>query len=297
MSHIDLYSELSLDRSLDSEEIDKRLAQQLAETPESDNARRDMLATSRAILGNSQRRAVYDKGLADPNSPEWTVRRLHSLASGKDADSNGSVTSGFTPTQADTGSSSAESTGEGTFARHSALSYESPSKPTTSVNRGAASFGNGSNNSVENSSPAGFQSNGFGSPQPNNGNDVFGQSSSSSSVNIDLAKFAVSPERKRRESLIWTIGLGIIAIVWLYLGIRLLGVAFTSGSSSSGDDSWMSDLVDSANKADASLGVLLNIVFTLLHTVAMLVFLQLFWNIRVLLWKKVHKDGAQSTGE
>lgn len=187
MSHIDLYSELSLDRSLDSEEIDKRLAQQLAETPESDNARRDMLATSRAILGNSQRRAVYDKGLADPNSPEWTVRRLHSLASGKDADSNGSVTSGFTPTQADTGSSSAESTGEGTFARHSALSYESPSKPTTSVNRGAASFGNGSNNSVENSSPAGFQSNGFGSPQPNNGNDVFGQSSSSSSVNIDLA--------------------------------------------------------------------------------------------------------------
>ncbi|KXB50443.1 hypothetical protein HMPREF1861_01223 [Corynebacterium kroppenstedtii] len=95
----------------------------------------------------------------------------------------------------------------------------------------------------------------------------------------------------------WTIGLGIIAIVWLYLGIRLLGVAFTSGSSSSGDDSWMSDLVDSANKADASLGVLLNIVFTLLHTVAMLVFLQLFWNIRVLLWKRVHKDGAQSTGE
>lgn len=100
MSHIDLYSELSLDRSLDSEEIDRRLAQQLAETPESDNARRDMLATSRAILGNSQRRAVYDNGLADPNAPEWTVRRLHSLASGQDADSNGSVTSGFTPTQA-----------------------------------------------------------------------------------------------------------------------------------------------------------------------------------------------------
>ena len=38
MSHIDLYSELSLDRSMDSDEIDRRLAQQLAETPESDNA-------------------------------------------------------------------------------------------------------------------------------------------------------------------------------------------------------------------------------------------------------------------
>ena len=213
MGHIDLYNELSLDRSLKSEDIDKRLAQQLAETPESDNARRDMLATSRAILGNPQRRAVYDSGLADPNSPEWTVRRLHSLASGQDVDSNGSVTSGFTSTQADTGSSSAESTGEETFARHSAPSYESLSMSTTPVNRGADSFGNGSNNSVGNNPPAGFQSNGFGSPQPNNGNDAFGQSSSSSSVNIDLAKFAVSPERKRRESLMWTIGLGIIAVV------------------------------------------------------------------------------------
>lgn len=295
MSHIDLYSELSLDRSMDSDEIDRRLAQQLAETPESDNARRDMLATSRVILGNSQRRATYDSGLADPNSPEWTVRRLHSLASGQDVDSNGSVTSGFTSTQADTGNSSAESTGEGNFARHSVQPYESSSVSPSSFNRNGGGFGNGGNNSGANNSPTGFQANGFGSSQPHSGNNAFGQSSSSSSVNIDLPKFAVSPERKRRESLMWTIGLGIIAIVWLYLGIRL--VAFTSGSSSSGDDSWMSDLVDSANTADALLGVLLIIVFTLLHTVAMLVFLQLFWNIRVLLWKIVHKDGAQSTGK
>ncbi|WP_296106012.1 hypothetical protein [uncultured Corynebacterium sp.] len=293
MSNIDLYGELSLDRSLDSDEIDRRLAQQLAETPESDNARQDMLATSRAILGNSQRRAVYDNGLADPNSPDWTVRRLHSLASDQAFDSNSPVRPGSTTMQAEKGDSSAESTDKGTFANQWPQSYESPSSSTSPFNGNAASFGDGGNNSVGNNSQVGFQTNGFGNLQSQNGNDAFRQSTASSSVNMDLAKFAVSPERKRRESLMWTIGLGIIAIVWLYLGIRLLGFAFTSGSSSSGDGGWISELVDSANKANAALSVLTNIVFTLLHTIAMIVFLQLLWNIRVLLWKKDHKDDSQ----
>lgn len=293
MSNIDLYGELSLDRSLDSDEIDRRLAQQLAETPESDNARRDMLATSRAILGNSQRRAVYDNGLADPNSPDWTVRRLHSLASDQTFDSNSPVRPGSTTMQAEKGDSSAKSMDKGTFANQWPQSYESPSPSTSPFNGNAASFGDGGNNSVGNNSQVGFQTNGFGNLQSQNGNDAFRQSTPSSSVNIDLAKFAVSPERKRRESLMWTIGLGIIAIVWLYLGIRLLGFAFTSGSSSSGDGGWISELVDSANKANAALSVLTNIVFTLLHTIAMIVFLQLLWNIRVLLWKKDHKDDSQ----
>ena len=157
MSNIDLYGELSLDRSLDSDEIDRRLAQQLAETPESDNARQDMLATSRAILGNSQRRAVYDNGLADPNSPDWTVRRLHSLASDQAFDSNSPVRPGSTTMQAEKGDSSAESTDKGTFANQWPQSYESPSSSTSPFNGNAASFGDGGNNSVGNNSQVGFQ--------------------------------------------------------------------------------------------------------------------------------------------
>lgn len=286
MSHIDLYNELSLDRSLKSEEIDKRLAQQLAETPESDNARRDMLATSRAILGNPQRRTVYDSGLADPNSPEWTVRRLHSLASGQDVDSNGSVTSGFTSTQADTGNSSAESTDEGNFARHSAPSYESLSMSTTSVNLGADSFGNGSNNSVGNNPPAGFQSNGFGSPQPNNGNDAFGQSSSSSSIKSRLAKYAVSPERKRRESLMWTIGLGLILVGWIIFESKFY---YDLNSAESGGHNDLSEALDYMDVGDAMLLTTGRSVGTIADIALALLFLQLLWNIRVLMWKKLIK--------
>lgn len=290
MSDIDLYSELSLDRSLDSDEIDRRLAQQLAETPESDNARRDMLATSRAILGNSQRRTVYDNGLADPNSPDWTVRRLHSLASNQDVDSNGPVISVFAPAQADTGNSSAESTDEGNFATYSASPYEVSNASTGSVNRGSDSFVNVSNNFVGNKSPAGFQSSGFGSPQSHNGNDGFGQSTSSSSAKKWKAKLPVNPERKRRESLMWTIGLGLILVGWLISTVKFY---IDLDSASSGDDSDLSDLIQHMDIGDGVLLGMATSVSDILNIILSLVFLQFLWNVRILLWRRGHKDSAR----
>ncbi len=99
--------------------------------------------------------------------------------------------------------------------------------------------------------------------------------SSGVSVNIDFSKFAITEHRSRSSSLMWTLGWGWIFLGWLYL----LLIVLTSG----GDSSSSYSLAQEAVQMTAVVAVT---GFAFVNTVAMLVFLQLVWNIRYLVGRR-----------
>lgn len=99
--------------------------------------------------------------------------------------------------------------------------------------------------------------------------------SSGVSVNIDFSKFAITEHRSRSSSLMWALGWGWIFLGWLYL----LLIVLTSG----GDSSSSYSLAQEAVQMTAVVAVT---GFAFVNTVAMLVFLQLVWNIRYLVGRR-----------
>lgn len=99
--------------------------------------------------------------------------------------------------------------------------------------------------------------------------------SSGVSVNIDFSKFAITEHRSRSSSLMWTLGWGWIFLGWLFL----LLIVLTSG----GDSSSSYSLAQEAVQMTAVVAVT---GFAFVNTVAMLVFLQLVWNIRYLVGRR-----------
>lgn len=100
------------------------------------------------------------------------------------------------------------------------------------------------------------------------------------SVNIDFSKFAITEYRSRSSSLMWALGWGWIFLGWLYL----LLIVLTSG----GDSSSSYSLTQEAVQMTAVVAVT---GFAFVNTVAMLVFLQLVWNIRYLVgWRRARSN-------
>lgn len=80
MAHYDLYSSLSLERTLSCEEITVTLRQRLASETQRDGALREETALALAVLGGPERRRLYDRSLHDPNSSDITVAAVRGLA-------------------------------------------------------------------------------------------------------------------------------------------------------------------------------------------------------------------------
>lgn len=80
MAHYDLYNSIGLDRSLDSAalagELDQRINSGVATNP----GGMEELRIARSILGDSQRRGLYDQKLADVNAPDINIAALRDLA-------------------------------------------------------------------------------------------------------------------------------------------------------------------------------------------------------------------------
>lgn len=80
MPHIDLYSVYGLDRRQPSEQLAAALTAQLNAVDPRDQLTRSRIETARAILGDPQRRAAYDRQLDDPQAPPITETTLAALA-------------------------------------------------------------------------------------------------------------------------------------------------------------------------------------------------------------------------
>ncbi|MFM9378584.1 hypothetical protein [Gordonia sp. VNK21] len=78
MSDLDLYLIHNLDRSAPSQALAAQLTAQL--NGATDPVQRQRLDTARAILGDPQRRQVYDAQLSDPAAPPITEQTLAALA-------------------------------------------------------------------------------------------------------------------------------------------------------------------------------------------------------------------------
>ncbi len=88
---IDLYRIYQLDRQQPPEALAQQLTERLSATDPSDSLTRGRIETARAILGDSQRRAIYDQQLGDPAAPPVTEQVLAALA-GKPVPSAPSIT-------------------------------------------------------------------------------------------------------------------------------------------------------------------------------------------------------------
>lgn len=80
MAHYDLYETIGLDRTHDSaalaSELDQRINSGVATNP----GGVEELRIARDILGDPQRRGLYDQKLSDPNAPEINIAALRDLA-------------------------------------------------------------------------------------------------------------------------------------------------------------------------------------------------------------------------
>lgn len=80
MPQLDLYSIYALDRRQPSEQLAAALTAQLNSADPRDQLTRSRIETARAILGDPQRRAAYDRQLDDPQAPPITETTLAALA-------------------------------------------------------------------------------------------------------------------------------------------------------------------------------------------------------------------------
>ena len=118
MAHYDLYNSIGLDRSLDSaalaRELDSRINSGVATNP----GGIEELRIARSILGDAQRRGLYDQKLADTNAPDINIAALRDLAN---ADFGGQ---GSTRVQESAQGPSALDKGRETFTQYSKQAQE-----------------------------------------------------------------------------------------------------------------------------------------------------------------------------
>lgn len=91
MSHYDLYESLKLDRNIASfdaaAEIDGRLQSGRTDNP----GGADELQIARQVLGDPEKKAEYDRRLADPSAPEMSISALRQLAAGSPVNAPGAI--------------------------------------------------------------------------------------------------------------------------------------------------------------------------------------------------------------
>lgn len=262
MAHYDIYEDLGLDRSLESGKTTKILDERLAATPSGNVADLDRLKTARKLFEDDTRRVAYDKALADPTSPEITIGRFRAFADGTFSD-----TTARKP-QSTTSVSRHEATTSGVTTSNSSASHRA-STPTNMSWAESDVHG-----PVSQQSPS--HSVGYSGYSPTAAHAPSSQSTSGAPnpTGFDLRSLAVSPNRKRTESLMWLIGWMLILLGWLVL----LGyLVFDRGGSSEG-------LFASIERASV-LGFLVS--FVIFHTAGMLVTLNSIWHLRVYYGRKI----------
>lgn len=91
MSHYDLYESLKLDRNIASSvaaaEIDGRLQSGRTDNP----GGTDELQIARQVLGDPEKKAEYDRRLADPSAPEMSISALRQLAARSAVNAPGAI--------------------------------------------------------------------------------------------------------------------------------------------------------------------------------------------------------------
>lgn len=80
MAHYDLYSSLGLDKSSSSESLAAELDRRLGEGTHTNPGGEEELKVARAILGDEQKRSMYNSRLDDPQAQEITISSLRDLA-------------------------------------------------------------------------------------------------------------------------------------------------------------------------------------------------------------------------
>lgn len=299
MAHYNIYEDLGIDRSLDSARIVTILDERLAETSRDDAAEQDRLNTSRKLFEVDSRRAAYDRALDDPHHPEITIGSFRSFADGtfgtsasSGVDSSESSTTGassfgrFNSNSAPS-AGAVPSSSSGSLSRPASQEVSTPQAPAphrapeenSDYSRGPANHGPTSSpwNSPNGrprfspNSQHGFANGDYMGSAQNNQTGI--NQNSHAQVGFEMRSLAVSPGRRRTESLMWLIGWGLILLPWIYL---LLDLLFSGNSSSS---SWIAQVESASN-----LGYLIG--FTLLHTIGMLILLNFLWHLRVFYGKK-----------
>lgn len=113
-------------------------------------------------------------------------------------------------------------------------------------------------------------------------NPVITQNNGSKTVQFNLSSFAVPADRQRSQSRVWLAGMVIIFLPWVFFLLKML---FTgSDSSSSGLLGELEKWGDDAADALANFGLGL---FVILHTAAMLIFLECIWSVRKILGRSL----------
>lgn len=92
MAHYDLYDALGLDRSQDSVNLAQQIDQKINSGVATNPGGPEELRIARDILGNDQRRRMYDSKLNDPTAPDINIAALRDLAKLKVAENNSSAT-------------------------------------------------------------------------------------------------------------------------------------------------------------------------------------------------------------
>lgn len=80
MNHYNLYNSLGLDPEASSEELAQKIQQRIIDGDTSNQGGAEELNLAREILGNPEKRSMYDRRLADQNSAPMNVESLRSLA-------------------------------------------------------------------------------------------------------------------------------------------------------------------------------------------------------------------------
>lgn len=80
MNHYNLYNSLGLDPEASSEELAQKIQQRIIDGDTSNQGGAEELNLAREILGNPEKRSMYDGRLADQNGAPMNVESLRSLA-------------------------------------------------------------------------------------------------------------------------------------------------------------------------------------------------------------------------
>lgn len=262
MAHYNIYEDLGIDRSLESSGIVSLIDERLASTPHGNSADYDRLITSRRLFEDDSRRSAYDKALDDPNHPDITIGTFRSFADGTNSTPTSSQPSA--PHSAFSAAPSSSISTPTSPARHSA-----PEHPNSSAS--ASQQHNPWNFNQGNHSSANTMNTHIGSMQ-NNQTGI--NTAEPVPISLDLRALAVSPERKRTQSLMWLIGWGLITIPWLVFPF----IYFFGGP----DDS--AGFFETLDHEAMLAGTL---AFAILNTIALLIVLNFVWHLRVYLGRKL----------
>ncbi|AZA09882.1 hypothetical protein [Corynebacterium pseudopelargi] len=195
MAHYDLYQDLSLERSKSAAELANELQVRIQQLAPGANAERDKLQTAQKILGDAQRRSVYDAQLDDASAPTIDIARLREIAA---------------------------------MQTQSQASQQGWSEQAHPLNR-------------------------------------------TYNLQVNASKFPVSAQRKKEDSLMWTIGWGVILLGWIIVGFNILVVRFSSGAES------LEAAFDTAYSAGR---LVMSIFMAAINHAAMYTLLSVLWGVR-----------------